>query len=126
MKQRPVIPKDICDEAKQFLKDIIEVLEKENILTSLDSSAVELLGNSYHIYIESSKRVKQDGITIMSPRGELKSHPSLKTMLDAQIQITKLMDSFGLTPKARKEISKPKEREGKLTPIDVFLQKETG
>jgi hypothetical protein len=33
------------------------------------------------------------------------------------------MDSFGLNPRARKEISKPKERTEVLTDIDIFLNK---
>jgi hypothetical protein len=32
------------------------------------------------------------------------------------------MDKFGMNPKARKEINKAKEKEGELSPLDIFLQ----
>lgn len=112
----------LCPEAIAFKQDLIVLLNNQEILTSLDKSAMELLVNTFDLYIKSKERVHKEGLTIISPRGELKNHPCVKTMMDAQVQLDKLMDKFGLNPKARKEIHKPKEREFKLSPIDVFLK----
>ena len=113
----------LCPEAKVFLDNLYLLLNEQNILTSLDGSAMDLIGNTYHNYITATRLIQTEGMIITSPRGEKKAHPAVKMQLDAQIQLDKLMDKFGLNPKARKEISKPKEREGELSPIDVFLTK---
>lgn len=121
MPKRVHIPPDICQEAQDFLRNLYKLLNKQEILTSLDDAAMTLIGNTYHNYIQATRILQQDGFTIKSPRGEIKSHPAVKIQLDAQIQLDKLMDKFGLNPKSRKEISKPKEKAGKLSPIDTFL-----
>lgn len=121
--KKPTIPASICEEAKTFLSNLIDLLEEQNILTSLDHSAIELLGYTYDNFIKATRIIQQKGLTHYSPRGETKSRPEVKIQLDSLIQINKIMDSFGLTPGARKEVSKPKERERELTPMDVFLKK---
>jgi len=120
---RPRIPETICLEAKRFLTDLVDLLEEQGILTSLDHSVIELLGYTYDNYIKSTRIVQTKGLTLTSPRGEIKSRPEVKIQVDSLIQINKIMDSFGLNPRARKEISKPKERERELSDIDVFLSK---
>jgi P27 family predicted phage terminase small subunit len=121
--KRPVISSDICEEAQQFLANLIELLEEQDILTSLDTSALELLGYTYDNYIKATRIIQKKGFTLRSPRGEEKSRPEVKIQIDSLIQINKIMDSFGLNPRARKEISKPKERTEVLTDIDIFLNK---
>jgi len=121
MKKKDTVSSTICPEARVFLDTLTSLLKEQNILTSLDEATMELIGNTYHTYIIATNLLLKDGYLIKSPRGELKAHPCVKIQLDAQIQLNKMMDSFGLSPKSRKEISKPKEKDGKLSPIDVFL-----
>jgi P27 family predicted phage terminase small subunit len=116
------IPKDICPEATQYMKELIKKLEEQGILTSLDQFALTLLANTYHLYIEASKIVKKEGIVITSKSGEKKNHPAVKTMIDAGIQIKKFEDSFGLNPKARKEIAQAKDKDKKKSPLDNFFE----
>jgi P27 family predicted phage terminase small subunit len=122
MAKKKVVSSGICSEAQLFLTNLTTLLKSQEILTSLDEDTLQLIGNTYHNYIEATKVIQQDGMLITSPRGEKKAHPCIKIQLDAQIQLNKMMDSFGLSPKARKELSKPKEKGKELTPIDVFLQ----
>ena len=112
----------LCPEAQAFLDNLYEILNEQSVLTSLDDAAMNLIGSNYHNYIEATKIIQREGLIIESPRGEKKAHPCVKIQLDASIQLDKLMDKFGLNPKARKEISKPKEREEALSAMDVFLQ----
>jgi len=122
MKQNVLIPPDICPEAKKFLQELIDVMESQAIITSMDSAAIELIGYTYHSYITATKVLLKDGYISTSTNGFTRPHPCVKIQLDAQIQLTKLFDAFGLNPKARKEVHKPKERAEKLSPIDVFLE----
>jgi P27 family predicted phage terminase small subunit len=121
--KRPVISSEICEEAQTFLANLIDLLEEQDILTSLDTSALELLGYTYDNYIKATRVIQRKGFTLRSPRGEEKSRPEVKIQIDSLIQINKTMDSFGLNPRARKELSKPKEREQQLSDVDIFLTK---
>lgn len=122
MAKKKAIFVGLCPEAELFLNNLTTLLKSQEILTSLDEDTLQLIGNTYDNYIGATKILQSDGMLIKSPRGELKAHPCIKIQLDAQIQLNKMMDSFGLSPKARKELSKPKEKGKELTPIDVFLQ----
>lgn len=117
------IPEDICVEAKEYLRGIISVLNTQEVITPLDDAALELVGYTYHNWLQATKTILKEGQTVKSERGYTKAHPCVKIQLDAQVQLTKLMDSFGLNPKSRKEIVKPKERDSKKTPIDKFLDR---
>ena len=112
---------ELCPEAKKYLVDLRKVLKDSEVLTSLDDNALEMIGSSYHNYIEATKILREEGLIVRSKNGDVKAHPCVKIQLDASIQLTKLFESFGLTPKSRKELAKPKEKEGKLSAIDVFL-----
>lgn len=117
------ISSSICEEAQVFLGNLIKLLEEQGILTSLDASAIELLGYTYDNYIKATREIQKRGLTFTTTRGKVETRPEVKIQLDSLIQINKIMDSFGLNPRARKEISKPKERELELSPIDIFLTK---
>lgn len=116
-----VIPKGICLEAKEYMKGIISVLKKQEIITSLDTASIELIAYTYHTYITATKTLLSEGYEVKSERGYMKAHPAVKTQLDAQVQLTKLLDSFGLSPKARKDIIKSKEKTH--SPIDDFINR---
>lgn len=111
----------LCPEAEVYLKNLYKLLKEQDVLTSMDDNAMSLIGSTYHNFITASKILQQEGLITKSKSGELKAHPAVKIQLDSQIQLDKLMDKFGLNPKSRKEINKPKEKEGKLSAMDIYL-----
>jgi P27 family predicted phage terminase small subunit len=117
----PKIPSDICSEAKSRMKDIVKVLTDNNMITPVDFPALEMLAFAYDSFFENEKILKAEGEVMLIGNGTKKSHPSVKNRLDAMIQITKLMEGLGMTPKARKEIQKSKDKLSKLTPVDNFF-----
>lgn len=122
MAKKDSISSTLCPEAEKFLDDLTTLLKDQSILTSLDEATLQLIGRSYHNYCMATRQLDKDGMTMMSQRGELKAHPCIKIQLDSQIQLNKMMDSFGLSPKSRKEISRPKETKAKQSPIDKFFE----
>lgn len=114
---------NLCPEAQEFLDNLTSLLKVQEISTSLDESALRLIGNTYHTYITATKFLLENpkNYLIESPRGETKAHPFVKIANDSQIQLDKLMDKFGLNPKSRKEIHKPKEKANEQSPLDKFL-----
>jgi P27 family predicted phage terminase small subunit len=129
MAKKQSISSSLCPEAQGFLDNLYIILKEGEVSTSLDENSIRLIANTYNTYILMTNLLNKlvadkgaEGYLILSPRGELKAHPAVKIQNDSQIQLDKLYDKFGLNPKARKEISKPKEKGKELTPIDVFLQ----
>jgi P27 family predicted phage terminase small subunit len=122
MKGSPVIRPDLCPEAKKFLSNVIEVMKDNDLMTSLDFDAVELLGITYHNWFKAQQTVIDEGQFFVTKSGDKKVHPCVKIALDEKIQLTKLFEALGMTPKARKEINKSKERERELSPMDKFLK----
>jgi len=122
MKKKAIKQSSLCPEAQAFLDNLTTLLREQNILTSLDEDTLKLIGNTYHNYIEATNILYNEGMLITSPRGERKAHPCIKIQLESQIQLNKMMDSFGLSPKSRKEISKPKERAKEDSDIVKFLK----
>jgi P27 family predicted phage terminase small subunit len=123
MAKRDSVYSNLCPEAQAFIKNLYDLLNKQKVLTSLDNDAMNLIGGTYHNYIQATKILAKDGMLITSPRGELKAHPAVKIQLDSQIQLDKLMDKFGLNPKSRREIAKPLEKAKDKSDIAKFLEK---
>lgn len=122
MQKKKTISSNMCPEAQEFLDNLTVLLKSQDILTSLDEATLDLIGQTYHNYILATQEISRFGMFIDSPRGERKAHPAVKVQLDAQIQLNKMMDSFGLSPKSRREISKPKEKAKDKTPIHKYLE----
>ncbi len=123
MKREIKIPDGICSEAQEYIREFVKLMDKQNIMTSLDEATVELIGYTYHNFITAQKTILKEGQTITSPRGEIKAHPCVKIALDSQIQLDKLTSAFGMNPKARKEIAKT-EKDQKKSPIAEFIDKQ--
>lgn len=120
MSVQPKVPENICEESKNYVRSVIEALG--DTITSMDVFAIERVGYAHNTWITAEKTLMADGYTQKSERGITASHPCVKIALDAKIQIDKFENTYGLNPKSRKEISKPKEKKGKLSPIDEFIQ----
>jgi P27 family predicted phage terminase small subunit len=126
MPRPALIPTSISPKAKTFMKNLLGVLGEKSINTKLDSAAISLIAHTYDNYINATEILKKEGLVITSftAAGENpKAHPAVKIQLDAQIQLTRLLIEFGLTPKSRKDVVSVKvdtpTKAG--SPIDDFI-----
>ena len=100
------IPTDIEKEAKDYMKDVILMLEDNSLMKNVDNAALTMLARNYSMFIKASKQLEKDGLTVVSDRGNIAPHPAIKIAKDAQIQAMKVMEKFGLTAKDRTKIAK--------------------
>lgn len=122
--KRNSYPSSIGDKAKKFMKELLDVLEDKSINTALDKAAISLIAHTYDNYIKATEMLEHDGLTIYqySAAGRnVKAHPAVKIQLDAQIQLTKLLVEFGLTPKSRKDIDSQKAAP-ESSSLELFLK----
>lgn len=118
------IPSAVGNKTKTFMKELLQVLEDKSINTALDKTAIQLMAYTYDNYIKATEQLEQNGsLTIYnytSAGKNLKAHPAVKIQLDAQIQLTKLLVEFGLTPKSRKDIDSQRAAPDS-SPLDLFI-----
>lgn len=116
------IPTDIEKEAKDYMKDVIFMLEDNSLMKNVDNAALTMLARNYSMFIKASKQLEKDGLTVVSDRGNIAPHPAIKIAKDAQIQAMKVMEKFGLTAKDRTKIAKLNSRDKELSPLEQFVK----
>lgn len=116
------IPKDICAKAKVYIKEVIDTLREKGQLQQIDSAAIYMLAQDYDIFIKAQERLRNEGLTVRSDRGNIAPHPLIKIAKDAQTQAVRLMQEFGLTTKARTKITKKDIEDDEESPLDVFIK----
>ncbi len=116
------IPTDIEKEAKDYMKDVILMLEDNSLMKNVDNAALTMLARNYCMFIKASKQLEKDGLTVVSDRGNIAPHPAIKIAKDAQIQAMKVMEKFGLTAKDRTKIAKLNSGDKELSPLEQFVK----
>lgn len=64
-----------------------------------------ILADNLELYQQCKESISHDGLMLVAKNGAMTKNPLLKVQLDAQIQISKYLTEFGLTPKAASKIS---------------------
>ena len=62
--------------------------------------SLQMLADNLNIFFQCRDRIKRDGIFVQTKIGQYDKHPLIKVQNDAQIQIVKLLQQYGLTPHA--------------------------
>ena len=84
---------------KKFLK------EKYGRVNSEWETVLEILADNVELYFNCRDSIKENGLMLLAKNGSMTRNPLIKTMMDAQIQVSKLLTEFGLTPKAAAKIN---------------------
>lgn len=116
------IPKDIEKEAKEYMTNVIKILEENGVMKDLDTAALTMLARNYSMFIKASKQLELEGLTVTSDRGNIAPHPAIKIAKDAQTQAMRVMEKFGLTAKDRTKIAKLSDNSKELSPLEQFVK----
>lgn len=116
------IPKDIEKEAKEYMTNVIKMLEENGVMKDVDTAALTMLARNYSMFIKASKQLELEGLTVESDRGNIAPHPAIKIAKDAQTQAMRVMEKFGLTAKDRTKIAKLSDSSKELSPLEQFVQ----
>lgn len=66
---------------------------------------LEILADNLELYKQCKESIKNDGLMLTARNGSATKNPLIKVQLDAQIQITKLINEFGLSPRSASKIN---------------------
>lgn len=75
---------------------------------------LEILADNLELYQQCKESIKNDGLLLVAKNGAYTKNSLIKVMFDAQIQITKIIQEFGLTPKSASKINLVEEDDDTL------------
>ena len=116
------IPENLEPEARQYMQNVLQMLEDNGIIEDVDDAALQMLAYNYSTFIKASKIVEEQGLTVTSDRGNIAEHPAVKIGRDAQSQALKVMAEFGLTAKARCKLPKLNASDADDSPLETFIK----
>lgn len=95
----------IEDEVQEYMQTTVDYLkEKYGEVKKEWYGALDMLATQYLIYLKCKETILKEGVMVMNARGVTDKHPLLKQLTDSQIQIVKLINEFGLSPKSHARI----------------------
>lgn len=84
---------------KKFLK------EKYGKVAPEWEQSLILLADNIQMYQDCKEEIKQTGLMVVAKNGCYTKSPLLKVLIDCQVQITKLVQEFGLSPRSQAKIN---------------------
>lgn len=92
---------EYSEEIQNYLWTIHKFLNKKfGAINDEWIPSLMMLADNLHIFNLCKEQIRKDGLMITDRFGTMVKHPLIKVQNDAQIQIVKLLNEFGLSPKA--------------------------
>lgn len=123
----PETPHQLRGKHKEAWETFALQLDDAGVLSKLDGPAVELLSNTYVLYIEAAQKVAELGPVWMQKGDggipECTVNPYYKIMADEHVRLRQILSEFGMTPSSRSRIEKvPAAGEKKKTPFERLAE----
>lgn len=108
----PPAPKTLSKEAKGVWRKLGRQLLDAGIVTALDRIALEALVESYCRWLKALQGIQEAGLLVRvgndpAPR----ANPLLRIAREAQVEFTRLLGEFGMTPSSRTRVENLKPEE---------------
>lgn len=101
-KDHPQCPDHLDDIARQEWQSITEQLDRMGLLSSADTTALELFCSAYSRYRQAESMVRKFGEVIISPVNKYPMVSPYSTVMNKNLETCRrLLVEFGLTPASR-------------------------
>lgn len=98
------VNKKITEKVDKIMEETVAyIVEKYGEVKPEWNGALDMLRTQYTILFECKSIVENDGVMVMK-RDSIDKHPLLKQITDSQVQIVKLIQEFGLSPRSNARI----------------------
>jgi len=115
----PPPPAGASERVRLAWSEVAPLIQSAGTLTAADLPALRLLAESLATAALAQETIDREGITVQSGNGSVKPHPALNAMDKARSQAHRLLNDFGLTPKARNYVS-PAPTDNRNNPFKEF------
>lgn len=121
MENKFKLPEYIEKRACDYMNEILLVLKEMGLLESINTASLDMLAQSYSMFITSTQTLIAEGLTIINKQGNIVPHPAVKIAKDSQIQAINIMRELGLTPLSKKKLSTKEQSDYKESPFEQFI-----
>lgn len=100
----PAKPGDLRPRAEAFWNQVSQHLEYAGFISRIDGYQLRLAADAWDLYVEACEKIDADGIVIEEKRKDhviTKTNPAVAVRTAAYAQLQKVLDRFGMSPKAR-------------------------
>ena len=98
--------KDYSTSTVKYITAVKKLLKtKYGKLNDEWSMPLELLADKVELYQKCRDSINNDGLLLVAKNGSYTRNSLIKTMFDCEIQISKYLAEFGLTPRAAAKIN---------------------
>lgn len=116
------LPTNLKSESINYVTKVVEFLKKNNQYDEIDELAMNLIAFNYSLFLSAIEEIEENGITSKGSRGNSIQNPSIKVANDAQVQLMKLMEKYGMTSKDRKKLFQNDSEIDEESPLMQFIQ----
>ena len=106
----PDTPAQLRGKHKEAWEVFALQLDDVGVLSKLDGPALELLANTYVLYIEAAQKVAEHGpVWMQKGEGNIPEcaiNPYYKIMSEEHVRLRQILAEFGMTPSARTRVEK--------------------
>ena len=100
------IYKDYSTATQKYLSSVEKYLkEKYGKVNDEWEQPLMMLATNVEMFNKCTEIIKRDGLIVIAKNGSPSKNAAILIQLEAQKQINKLLDAFGLTPKAQSKIN---------------------
>lgn len=109
---------EYSEEIQNYLWTIHKFLNKKfGAINDEWIPSLMMLADNLHIFNLCKMQIRKDGLLITDRFNVLTKHPLIKVQNDAQIQIVKLLNEFGLSPKSVGKLKAEEENDDFLNDL---------
>ena len=112
--------KDFSKEIKNYKKQVLKMLKRMNLLECADESSLQLLWDTYEMYLICKEDMDKNGISRVCAHG-MTVHPCATLMLRCTTTMINIFKEFGVTHKAR-QLMLGLTTEEENSPLNEFLK----
>lgn len=116
------LPTNLKSESINYVSKVVDYLKKNNQYDEVDELAMNLIAYNYSIFLSAIEEIEKFGMTSKGSRGNSIQNPAIKVANDAQIQLMKLMEKYGMTSKDRKKLFQSDSEIDDESPLMQFIQ----
>lgn len=96
---------DYSEVTQQFMAAVEKyIIKKYGSIEPHWVGQLTLLATNYELFLQAKEEIKESGILVRNRLGGMEKNPLLRVITDANIQCVKLINEFGLSPKANSKI----------------------
>jgi len=85
--------------------ELVPILSKANVLSSVDGAALTALCIQWERSVQARAVLKRQGLFSLGSMGQLVEHPAVQTERSAHLMFLRFAEQFGITPVARTRIA---------------------